>query len=397
MLRTITAVLLMGLATLAACQSNQGVVEVTRLVETEQRVEVTRIVSETIVQEATRLVIEEVEVELLVEVTKQPLGSDARPVQLLFPPRFEADFVARRGVPLVEALYEATGYQFSVGVLDSEQAVIDLMCAAPVDTIGFLSPVGYVLANDQCGVQIGSVAVDSDGLAAKTGMMVTRVDSDLDELASVQDQRWAVSDENSLSNSLYFQAMLKEADVEVGEAVPVAGESVAMLAVYEEDVDLATAEFIPPILPFEETVWDGEVDDPEPWRALGLAPERSPIGYVRVNGDPQNGGYRVRDARSRIIDVAPQIFDETRIVALSAPIPNETVVYGRDFPLAMARLLEAELTRFTDMEACQLSLCSVDFYGWTGLVPAVDEMYEPVRFVRETLELDADQLLDLSQ
>ncbi len=397
MLRTITAVLLMGLATLAACQSNQGVVEVTRLVETEQRVEVTRIVSETIVQEATRLVIEEVEVELLVEVTKQPLGSDARPVQLLFPPRFEADLVARRGVPLVEALYEATGYQFSVGVLDSEQAVIDLMCAAPVDTIGFLSPVGYVLANDQCGVQIGSVAVDSDGLAAKTGMMVTRVDSDLDELASVQDQRWAVSDENSLSNSLYFQAMLKEADVEVGEAVPVAGESVAMLAVYEEDVDLATAEFIPPILPFEETVWDGEVDDPEPWRALGLAPERSPIGYVRVNGDPQNGGYRVRDARSRIIDVAPQIFDETRIVALSAPIPNETVVYGRDFPLAMARLLEAELTRFTDMEACQLSLCSVDFYGWTGLVPAVDEMYEPVRFVRETLELDADQLLDLSQ
>ena len=112
MLRTITAVLLMGLATLAACQSNQGVVEVTRLVETEQRVEVTRIVSETIVQEATRLVIEEVEVELLVEVTKQPLGSDARPVQLLFPPRFETDLVARRGVPLVEALYEATGYQF---------------------------------------------------------------------------------------------------------------------------------------------------------------------------------------------------------------------------------------------------------------------------------------------
>ena len=266
--------------------------------------------------------------------------------------------------------------------------MIDLMCAAPVDTIGFLSPVGYVLANDQCGVQIGSVAVDSDGLAAKTGMMVTRVDSDLDALASVQDQRWAVSDEDSLSNSLYFQAMLKEADVEVGEAVPVAGESVAMLAVGEEDVDVATAEFIPPILPFEETVWDGEDDDPEPWRALGLAPERSPIGYVRVNGDPQNGGYRVRDARSRIFDVAPQIFDETRIVALSAPIPNETVVYGRDFPLAMARQLEAELTGLRTWRPANYRSVPLTSMAGAGLVPAVDEMYEPVRFVRETLELD---------
>ena len=80
------------------------------------------------------------------------------------------------GVPLVEALSEKTGFQFRVGILDSEQAVIDLMCAAPADTIGFLSPAGYVLARDQCGIQAGGVAIGSDGLTTKTGMVVTRFD-----------------------------------------------------------------------------------------------------------------------------------------------------------------------------------------------------------------------------
>ena len=395
MLRTIPAILLVGLVLLGACRPDETVVEVTRLVETENQVEVTRIVSETVVQEATRLVVEEVEV--ILEVTKEPLGTDARPVQLLFPPLYDADLITRRGVPLVEALSEATGYQFQVGVLDSEQAVIDLMCAAPQDSIGFLSPAGYVVAHDQCGVEAGVAAVGEDGLAAKTGMIVSRRDSDIDSIEALRDKRWAVADESSLSNYVYFQALLNELGIALDEIVPVAGESVAMLALYEEEVDVASAEFIPPILPFEETLWDRETDDPEPWLELGLSPVRSPIGYVRVNGDPENGGYRVRDARSRIIDVAPEIFDETQIVALSDPIPNDTVAFGRDFPLALAKQVETILVDFTGSEACQSSLCSSDFYRWSGLTSAQDVMYDPVRFVQETLELSGDELLNLAQ
>jgi ABC-type phosphate/phosphonate transport system substrate-binding protein len=273
--------------------------------------------------------------------------------------------------------------------------MIDLMCAAPADTIGFLSPAGYVIAHDQCDIQAGSVAVGDDGLPARMGMIVARRDSDIDNLDSLQDVQWAVPNEASLSDYLYFQALLQASDIEVGEIVPVNGESVAMLAVFNEDVDMATAEFVPPILPFEESLWDREVDDPEPWRVLGLSPERSPIGYVRVNGDPENGGYRVRDARSRIIDVAPEIFDETQIVALSAPIPNRTIAYGRDFPLALARQIEAEMADFVVSEACQTSLCSSDFYGWKDLTVALDEAYEPIRFVRETLDLTSDELLEV--
>jgi phosphonate transport system substrate-binding protein len=394
MLRMIPAILLaVGLVMLGACRPSENVVEVTRLVEIENQVEVTRIIPETVIQEATRLVIEEVEVVL--EVTKEPLGTAARPVQLLFPPRYDAELITQRSLPLAEALSESTGLQFRAGILDSEQAVIDLMCAAPEETIGFLSPTGYVVAHDQCAVQVSSVAVDNSDLGAKTGMIVTRRDSEIDDLESLEGKSWAVPNTASLSTYLYFQALLQESDIGVNEIVPVNGESVAMLAVFDEEVDLATAEFIPPILPFEETLWDRDVDDPEPWRVLGLSPERSPIGYVRVNGDPENGGYRVRDARSRVIDVAEEIFDETQIVALSAPIPNETLVFGSSFPLALARQVEGELSDFVSSQTCQTSLCSSDFYGWKGVMIARDEMYDPIRFIQETLDLTTDELLEV--
>ena len=396
MLRTMPAVLLVGLVLLAACRPQEVVVEVTRLVKEQNRVAVTRVVTETVVHEATRLLVEKVEV--VMEVTREPipLGSELRPVQLLFPPRFEAATIMQRTETLAESLGEATGYQFRVGILDSEQTVIDVMCAAPADSIGFLSPGGYVLANEQCDVQAGSVAVGDDGLTTKMGMLVARDDSGIADLSSLPGKQWAVADENSLSSYFYFQALMRESGIEPGEMNAVSGGSVAMLAVHAGEVDLAAAEFIPPILPYEERLWDPETDDPEPWRALGLSPNRSGIGYIVFNGDPQNGGYRLRDARSRIFDVEPEIYDDTLIVALSEPIPNDTVVFGREIPFSLAKQIEAELVDFSESELCISSLCSTDFYGWHGLAPAEDEMYEPVRFIRQTLGLTAEELLKLN-
>ena len=391
--RTILVVLLFASALLAACQPQEVVLEVTRVVKNEVNVEVTRVVSETVVQEATSVVTREVE--RVVEITREPLGTTTRPVNLLFPPRFDSDLIMQRGAPLAEMLSEATGYQFRVGILDNEQAVIDLMCAAPTDTIGILSPGGYVLAHEQCNVQAGSIAVGEDGLPTTMGMLVARADSGLETLEDLAGASWAVPEEKSLSSNLYFQALLEDESVDIGESVPMAGESVAMLAVLNEEVDVASAEFIPPILPYEERMWDPETDDPEPWRALGLSPQRSPIGYVLFNGEPEFGGYRLRDARSRVFDVEPDIYDETLIVALSEPLPNETIAFGRDFPLALARQVGQELTNFIAEDACGLSLCSPDFYNWHGLSPARDEMYDPIRFVQETLDLQGSDLLAL--
>lgn len=386
------ALFLTGLMGMTACQPQEIVLEVTRLVETQDTVEVTRIVQETVVHEATRLVSEE----LVIEVTKSPLGTEARPVQLLFSPVVDTAVINRRGTVLAQALSEATGYQFNVGILDDEQTVIDMMCAAAAETIAFLSPAGFVLADEQCGAQVGNVAVDSDGLTWKSGMIVTRRGSGIDDLEDLAGKSWAVVDRDSLPNYLYFQALLEKEGIEPGDIIEVSGDSAAMLAVYEEEADFATADFVPPIMPYEERLWEYGEDDPEPGRYLGIPPQRSPIGYVLVNGEPEFGGYRLRDARSRIFDVTPQIYDRTQIVMLSEQIPNSAVAFGRDFPLGLARQVTATLEAFTISEECASSICATDFYGWTGLLPAEKDMFDSIRFVQETLDLSAEELLDLA-
>ncbi len=390
------ALLFTGLIGLTACQPREIVLEVTRIVETQKEtLEVTRTVPQTEVQEVTRLVSEELLVE--VEVTRPPLGSAARPVQLLFSPVVDTAVINKRGQILAQTLAETTGYEFVVSVLDDEQAVIDLMCEAPVETIGFFSAAAYVLAAEQCEIQAGSVAVNDDGLTWQSGMIVTRRDSGIDSLDDLEGKTWAVADRDSIPKFLYFEALLQEEGIELGDIVEVTGDSAAMLAVYEEEADFATAEYVPPIMPYEERLWQYGEDDPEPGRYLGLPPTRSPIGYVLVNGEPEFGGYRLRDARSRIFDVVPQIYDRTQIVTLSAQIPNDTVAFGRDFPLGLARQVTMAFAEFAAADDCKESLCATDFFGWTGLLPAEESIFTPVGFIQETLDLSADKMLELAR
>jgi hypothetical protein len=166
-----------------------------------------------------------------------------------------------------------------------------------------------------------------------------------------------------------------------------------MLAVFNGEVDFATGTFLPPILPFEAEEWIFGEDDPELWRLTGVAPSRSGIGFVVVNGRPENGGFRVRDARSGVFDTTEAIFDETRILMLSAPIPADSVAVSGDFPFALARQLELLFSEFAVSEQCAESLCAPDFYGWLGLETAVPASYVPLHFIINTLGWTDEALL----
>ena len=59
--------------------------------------------------------------------------------------------------------------------------------------------------------------------------------------------------------------------------------------------------------------------------------------------------------------------------------------------------LEGELAAFSGSPQCQASLCASDFLAWQGLVPAQDEMFDPIRFVRDELDLSAVEMFELRQ
>jgi phosphonate transport system substrate-binding protein len=111
-----------------------------------------------------------------------------------------------------------------------------------------------------------------------------------------------------------------------------------------------------------------------------------------VAGGPDEGGYRVLDARSSVADTAPDIFDVTRILALTPQIPNDTVSFGPEFPLALANDIVDALVEFTATDACEQSICSEDFYNWSGLEPVSDSFYDPVRSTMATLGITQEDV-----
>ncbi len=391
-MRHLWGLIFISVGLLAACAAAPTVVEVTRLMPgvtavsspaptTAIEVEVTRIVTQTVT--VTQPLISE-----------RPLpGSAERPFQLLFAPVADTDVISSRAQVLARWLAQQTGQQFQVGIVDNEQRIIELMCAAPAETVGFLTALGVAMAERQCGAQVVSTAVQNNGLSWQASMLVVRSDSEIETLADLDGKRWAVPSETSLPNNYYFQALLAAEGIEPAEIVSLPGDNTAMLAVLNGEVDFASGTYWPPILPYEEREWVFGEDDPEIWRQAGVSPSRSGIGFVVVRARPENGGYRVRDARSGVFDTARNIFNETRILTLSAPIPADSVAVGAAFPFGLAQQLGPLLTEFAESEACAESLCALDFYGWTGLETAVPASYDPLHFVIDTLGWNDEALL----
>ncbi len=375
---------------LAACQPETVQVEVTRVVTETEEVEVPVEVEVEVPVEVTRVVTETEEVQ--VEVEKAPLGSEERPIKVLFVPSVDVEAIISGGDVLASALTDATGLNFEVSVPTSYAATIEEMCASPEDTIGFIPAQGYVLANNRCGVTVGGAAVRF-GLSWYAAQLIVPTDSEAESVEDLAGKTWCIPDFGSTSGYLYPSALFAEMGIETGEIVEAGGHSNSMLAVYNGDCDFASAYFSPPLLPNYERSWTYGVDDPEIWREAGISPVRNEAGRTFVAGGPDEGGYRVLDARSSVTDTAPDIFDETRILGLTDRIPNDTVSFGPEFPLNTANNIVDALIEFTASDACGQSICSDEFYNWTGLEAVTDGFYDPVRSAMDYLGITEDDVL----
>ncbi len=379
---------------LSACGADAEQVEVivTKIVtevqqqEIEVPVEVTRVVE--MIQ--TRMVVEEVEVPAEV----MALGSADKPVKVLFVPSVDVETIVTGGQMVADALKDATGLEYEVSVPTSYAATIEEMCASPDDTIGFIPAQGYVLANDRCGVTVGGAAVRF-GLPWYAAQIVVRADSGIETLEDLNGKTWGIPDFGSTSGYLFPLAMFQAAGIEPGEVIETGGHTNAMLALYNGDVDFATAFFSPPLLPNYARQWTYGVDDPEIWREAGVSPVRTEEGRTFVGGDPADGGYRILDARASVTDTAPDIFDVTKILALTDQIPNDSLSFGPDFPLNTSLLIVKALQEWVseDNPDCLASLCSDEFYNWTGVDPTSDSFYDAVRFLMDQMGITEEDVL----
>lgn len=309
-------------------------------------------------------------------VAQDDLGSEANPIQVYFVPSVEAQTITTGGEIMAAALKEATGLNFEVFVPTSYAATVEAMCAAPDSSIGFIPAAGYVIANNRCGVDVAAAAVRR-GWNVYWAEYIVRRDSDIYTFGDLAGKTWAYPDAGSTSGFIVPSVELQAAGIEVGDQIEAGGHNQVVQAVYSGEADFGTTFFSPAVVP--GAPW-AIGDNPEPYDLT--------VDESRVTADGLFvGDIRVLDARANIRETAPDVVEQVRILRLSAPIPNDTLSFGADFPAELRTSILDALYAFAETEAWSQSIGSEDFYGWSGLAPIDDATYDVVRLQFQLLGL----------
>ena len=188
------------------------------------------------------------------EMAMSDIGSADHPIKVFFVPSVDAQVIVSGGEIMADALNEATGLHFEVSVPTSYAATIEEMCASPTDSMGFIPGLGYVLANQLCGVDVAFKAVRFGWPVYWAQILVAR-DSDIQSVDDLAGKKWAYPDAGSTSGYLAILPMMAEAGIEVGETLEAGGHTGSVRAVYNGEADFSTSFFSPPLKPEGDDNW----------------------------------------------------------------------------------------------------------------------------------------------
>jgi len=297
---------------------------------------------------------------LAVAITAQPilaapanqgaLGTPGNPLKMAFVPSADSQKVLANGQPLADLLTQQTGLSFAVSVPTSYAAVVEAMGAENVD-IGWLAPFAYILAHDKFNSQVILASVRG-GSKTYTGQVITHVDSGINYLSDLPGKKFGFVDPSSASGFLYPSALLKANGIDpktaFSDSVFAGGHDKVVIAVYNRQVD-AGATF----------------------------------------GDSVPG--QTTDARTLVQSTIPDVMDKVKVIAVTDPIPNDTVSVRSGLPAEVVTQIQNGLLAVSQTDQGKQYL--KDLYNINGLATAEDAEYNTVRTAAKALGLNLEQEL----
>ncbi len=243
--------------------------------------------------------------------------------------------------------------------------------------MGFIPAAGYVIANNRCGVEVEAAAVRF-GSAVYWAQYLVRRDSDIYVLGDLDGKTWGYGDPGSTSGYIVPSVELQAKGITPGEEVQTGGHNQTVLAVYNGEVDFGTTYYTPPVLP--GAAWqDGDIPEP-----FDLSIDES---YIGEDGELYVGEVNIRDARRAVRETAPDVVDQVRILAISEPIPNDTLSFGPEFPQEIRDEIMAALFELSADEEAWNATALYAAYSWNGIAEMDDSAFNPVRLQFEILGL----------
>jgi len=276
------------------------------------------------------------------------LGSKQNPIKMFFVPSMEAGKVVQSGEAIAGFLRKETGYQFKVAVPTSYAAVIEALGTYQAD-IAWLPTYAYVLAKQKYDAQVELMTV-RNGLTKYRGQFVARANSGIKTLNDINGKVVAYTDAASTSGYIYPSAVLKQKGITPKDYFFAGGHPQAMLAVYSGRADVACS------------YWS-----------------------------PADNTGKPMDAREKLLDTYPDVFEKLSIIDYTDWIPNDTVTFRKGLPAELeSQVLEA-LYRYAQSENGKKTLKTL--YDIDGLERASDKDYDVVRQTLKAMNMDPATLL----
>ncbi len=277
------------------------------------------------------------------------LGTKKNPIKMYFVPSMEASTVVTSGEAIADWLHKDTGYYFKVAVPTSYAAVIEAIGSYQAD-IAWLATFAYILAEEKYGAEVKFMTV-RNSLNKYCGQFVARTDSGINSLADIAGKVISYTDAASTSGYIYPSAILKRQGITPAKYTFAGGHPQAIASVYNGTADVGCTYWSPP----------------------------------DASGKP-------KDAREKLLETYPDVFQKIKIVALTDSIPNDTVTFRRGLPPEIEKRLVKALAKFSQSGEGQEVLRSL--YDIDGLMPATDQDYDIVRQTLKTLGMDPRELVD---
>jgi phosphonate transport system substrate-binding protein len=260
-------------------------------------------------------------------------------LKVQFVPSQNADTLEAKAKPLEKLLGDKLGIPVEVSVSTDYNTVIEAMASKKVD-LGFLPPTAYVLAKEKGAAEV-ILQAQRFGVNDETGgptdeladfyksMIIVKKDSPIQSVADLKGKKIAYQNVTSSAGFVWPAATLMDAGLDPlkdVQAITVKGHDQGVLAVLNGDVDAAAI---------------------------------------------------FQDARNIVLKDYPKVFEDTRVLAFTDKIPNDTISVRSDMNKEwIEKIQQAFIDIAADTEGHQIIK---DIYSHEGYVKSQDSNFDIVR------------------
>ena len=273
-------------------------------------------------------------------------GYEPKELNVQFVPSQSAETLEAKAKPLEKLLSDKLGIPVHVSVSTDYNTVVEAMGSKKVD-VGFLPPTTYVLAHDQGVADVLLQAQrfgvnDEDGTPTKDlvdfykSMVIVKKDSDIKTIEDLKGKKMGWQNVTSSAGYVWPAVELKKAGLDPEkdvQGVTLKGHDTAVLAVLNGDVDAAAT---------------------------------------------------FQDARNIVKKDAPDVFDKTRVLFFTKPIPNDTISVRPDLTKEWKdKIADAFISLGKDEKGHQIIS---EIYSHEGYTKSKDSNFDIVREYEKEVE-----------